>query len=213
MATTRARQKEQTRERILVAARSLFAQAGYQDTTLRQIAKAAGVSVGALFTTFEGKEDILFVIAAEGYDALAEAIDQEALTPGTARERLKRGFKAAYAFERDRLDLLMAQLGASWTWSHAFEAKSQARLAKPFGFVGRLVMEARAHGELRDDVDLALFGDMLLGVYLRNFRHAWFRNLDVETMAQMASAQIDLLFDGAGPHLGPPAARPKPRKA
>lgn len=190
--------KEATRQRVLDAARRLFSEKGYAETTLRQVAKEAGTSTGSVFTTFESKEDVLFAIVAEGYDALAEAISIESEGQDSAREKLKRGFAAAYRFEHGRLGLLMAQLGASWTWSHAFEAQSQARLAKPFGFILSLVGEAYASGELRAEVDPAVFADMLLGVYLRNFRHAWFRGLDPDAMAQMGARQIDVLFEGGG---------------
>ena len=39
----------------------------------------------------------------------------------------------------------------------------------------------------------------LLGAYLRNFRHAWYRQLTPAEMAALAARQIDLLFDGAAP--------------
>lgn len=197
----RAEKKQQTRLKVLKAAREMFAAQGYERATLRGIAQLAGVSVGSVFTTFESKEDVLLAIAAEGYDALAEAIEAQAAGPGSARARLKRGFAAAYAFEYHRLDLLMAQVGASWTWSHVFEEQSQARLARPFGFIATLVRAAREAGEVRGDLDLALFGDLMLGVYLRNLRHGWYRRLTAVQMAELAEKQIDLLFDGAAPRL------------
>lgn len=191
--------KQRTRERILEAARVLFADQGFQKTTLRQISEAAGVAVGSVFTTFESKEDVLFEIAAERYDGLADAIGVELAAGGSSRSRLKRGFKTAYSYEYDRLALLMIQLGASWTWSHEFEARSQSRLARPFAFIGTLIQEAQRGGEICPKVDLATFGDMILGIYMRNYRHAWYRQLSSETLAAMADKQIDLLFDGACP--------------
>ncbi len=195
---TREEQKQATRARVLAAARKLFAQNGFHATTVRMIATEAGSAVGGVFTTFESKEEILFEIAAERYDALAQAIMAKADGPGRVRDKLKRGFAAAYQFEFERIGLLMVQIGASWTWSHAFEAKSQARLAAPFSFIGKLLGEARAKGEMRADADLALLGDLLLGVYLRTWRHAWFRKLDASAAGALAAVQIDLVFDGAG---------------
>ena len=45
-------QKAATREKVLVAARDLFNEVGYEETTIRAIAERAGVSVGSVFTTF-----------------------------------------------------------------------------------------------------------------------------------------------------------------
>jgi TetR/AcrR family transcriptional regulator, cholesterol catabolism regulator len=195
---TREEQKQASRARVLAAARKLFALHGFHATTVRMIATEAGCAVGGVFTTFKTKEEILFEIAAERYDALAQAIMAEADGPGGVRDKMKRGFAAAYRFEFERLDLLMVQIGASWTWSVDFEAKSQARLAKPFAFIGKLLVEARAKGEVRAEADLALLGDLLLGIYLRTWRHAKYRQLDAEAAAALAGRAIDLVFAGAG---------------
>lgn len=55
----RERKKQQTRETISRAALELFAQHGYDDTTLAEIADAAGVAPRTIFAYFESKEDIL----------------------------------------------------------------------------------------------------------------------------------------------------------
>ena len=47
---------EQTRALILETAMRLFQERGYDKTTMRAIAKEAGVSVGNAYYYFEGKE-------------------------------------------------------------------------------------------------------------------------------------------------------------
>ena len=197
MAHQRAEQKQRTRARILAAARKLFSFPGYDQTTIRMLASEASVAAGSVFTTFESKEDVLLAIATEKYDELADHLAAAlAVAAGSVRERLKLAYAAAYAFEHNRLSLLMAQLGASWTWSHAMENRSQERLARPFGFISTLLAEAVASGELRPDTDVALLADIFLGLYIRNFRHAWFRELPPAATADLAARQIDLVFDG-----------------
>jgi AcrR family transcriptional regulator len=43
---TRAQQRRQSEERILTAARQIFAELGYDRTTIRAVASAAGVDAG-----------------------------------------------------------------------------------------------------------------------------------------------------------------------
>ncbi|MEW6297143.1 MAG: TetR/AcrR family transcriptional regulator [Thermodesulfobacteriota bacterium] len=50
------------RERIAAAAASLFLDGGYHNTSVREIAQKAGLSVGSVFNYFTSKEEILFFL-------------------------------------------------------------------------------------------------------------------------------------------------------
>jgi len=67
---TRAEQRRQSEQSILTAARRLFADLGYDRTTIRAVARAAGVDAGLVMHYF-GSKDELFARAAElGADEL-----------------------------------------------------------------------------------------------------------------------------------------------
>jgi AcrR family transcriptional regulator len=68
----RERKKRQTREAIARAALELFVERGYEETTLAEIAEAAGVSTRTIFAYFPGKEDILF----SDFEAVRETLSQ-----------------------------------------------------------------------------------------------------------------------------------------
>ncbi|MFC0006344.1 TetR/AcrR family transcriptional regulator [Micromonospora siamensis] len=61
---TRAQQRLRTEERILTAARQIFADLGYDRTTIRAVASAAGVDA-ALVMHYFGSKDLLFARAVE----------------------------------------------------------------------------------------------------------------------------------------------------
>ncbi|GLY94879.1 TetR family transcriptional regulator [Actinoplanes sp. NBRC 103695] len=61
---TRAQQRQQTEARILAAARRLFADLGYDRTTIRAVAAAAGVDAGLVMHYFKSK-DALFAHATD----------------------------------------------------------------------------------------------------------------------------------------------------
>ena len=54
--------REKSREKILAAALELFANKGYDATSIDSIAKKAGVSKGLIYNYFESKEKILLAI-------------------------------------------------------------------------------------------------------------------------------------------------------
>jgi AcrR family transcriptional regulator len=60
-----AQTKEATRKRILEVARRLFAEKGYEETTTRDIARAAGIASGTLFNYFPSKEAVVAQLAGE----------------------------------------------------------------------------------------------------------------------------------------------------
>jgi AcrR family transcriptional regulator len=77
----RERKKQQTREKIAHVALKLFAERGYDHTTLAEIAEAADVSPRTIFAYFESKEDILFCDERASQLRLEQILDQR--PPGT----------------------------------------------------------------------------------------------------------------------------------
>jgi AcrR family transcriptional regulator len=73
--------KAATRQRIVQAAQQLFAEKGFEASTTRDIADAAGIAAGTLFNYFATKEAILGCLAAEAAASAHRDFD------GAARER------------------------------------------------------------------------------------------------------------------------------
>jgi AcrR family transcriptional regulator len=76
----RERKKQRTRELIVEAALELFAERGYDATTVAEIASAADVSERTVYTYFPTKEDIVFSDHAVFRDRLADALAMRAGT-------------------------------------------------------------------------------------------------------------------------------------
>jgi AcrR family transcriptional regulator len=72
----RERKKQQTRETIANAALRLFAERGYDETTLADIATAANVAPRTIFAYFESKEDILLCEENGFLSALKRRLDE-----------------------------------------------------------------------------------------------------------------------------------------
>jgi AcrR family transcriptional regulator len=73
---------QRRRHQIVDAAVELFIQNGFHKTTTRQIAKAAGVSIGSLYEYVASKEDVLYLVCdaihAEMQRGMAEAMQRVA---------------------------------------------------------------------------------------------------------------------------------------
>jgi AcrR family transcriptional regulator len=87
-----------TRERILEAALALFADRGYEATTMRDVAREAGTSLGLAYRYFASKEEFalaLYLRLAEESEAWA----RDGLVGGTMAER----FEAAMLAKLDQV--------------------------------------------------------------------------------------------------------------
>jgi AcrR family transcriptional regulator len=107
----RERKKQETREALTRAALELFAERGYDETTLAEIAEAAGVSTRTIFAYFPGKEDILFCTTQTMLDALAAALaDRPA---GMDALTALREFILSTAHDKTELDQKLGQVIAA----------------------------------------------------------------------------------------------------
>jgi AcrR family transcriptional regulator len=69
----RARRHRETRDEILLAAREVLLERGATDLSLREIARRAGFSPGALYKYFDSKDDMVKALADRAMGALLEA--------------------------------------------------------------------------------------------------------------------------------------------
>jgi AcrR family transcriptional regulator len=81
--------KEKTRNAILAAAYRLFMKHGYHRTTLRQIAKVAGVSLSNIYVYFNSKYQIVFELYDPWMKERIEQMTAEALAIADKRARLR----------------------------------------------------------------------------------------------------------------------------
>jgi AcrR family transcriptional regulator len=99
-----------TRERILEAALVLFADRGYEATTMRDVAREAGASVGLAYRYFASKEEFALAL----YMRLAEESEEwarDGLAGGTVAER----FEAAMLAKLDQVSPHRGSLAALLT--------------------------------------------------------------------------------------------------
>ncbi|MBS2970889.1 TetR/AcrR family transcriptional regulator [Metabacillus sp. KIGAM252] len=65
------------RDQMIKGAVSLFKQKGFHRTTTREIAKAAGFSIGTLYEYIRQKEDVLYLVCDTIYDEVRNRLEQD----------------------------------------------------------------------------------------------------------------------------------------
>lgn len=182
------------RERILRAAVDVFAQTGYFNAKVSEVAKAAGVADGTIYLYFQGKEDLLVTIFREHMEAfLAHA--RVALEEGSVRERLRR--LVSHHLEilgRDRALAVVFQveLRHSLKFMSLF---SRHEFADYLELLRRTVEEGQRSGELRRDLNPQLVAKAIFGT-LDEMVTSWILSEKEYRLDEQAEAVSDLILKG-----------------
>ncbi len=83
-----------TRQRLIAAARKLFGERGYEDTSVEDVLAASGVARGALYHHFQSKAELFDAVAEAVFAEVASTTDAAARDGATPLERLRAGASA-----------------------------------------------------------------------------------------------------------------------
>jgi TetR/AcrR family transcriptional regulator len=117
-----------------------FAQRGFEDTRMEDLAEATGVPKATLCYHFGGKEEILAWLLRSTLAAVGEAVAQAASGPGTARRRLESVVRAQLRVMAERpaaCRILIADLGRAARMPDLADGVGRAFHAPVLGPLGR----------------------------------------------------------------------------
>ncbi len=100
--------KAKTRKKVINAGRALFMEGGYSQATIRDIAKRAGMSTGAVFASFRDKADLLLTIVEDETKSHEKMLVRAATEEGTVLDRIVRVCATDFSFFNERFHLLEA---------------------------------------------------------------------------------------------------------
>ena len=194
MSRVRADDYEAKRQGILGAAAVLFAQAGYANVKMMDIAKSCGASKSMLYHYFPRKEDVLFEIMKTQVESYLLATEAVMARPSAPEERL-REFVSMWirraSEARARITVLM--------YEHKFLPKRQRALVDG---VARRLIERVAELVSQVNPALKLVGPAhhrtytLLLFGLLNWTEVWFRRSGPIGPEEMADMIFDLFLNG-----------------
>lgn len=188
------------RNQMIKGAVTLFKEKGFHRTTTREIAKAAGFSIGTLYEYIRTKEDVLYLVCDSIYDEVHNRLQQDIETKQGTIESLKLGIRNYFRVVDELQDefLVMYQ-----------ESKSLSKDALPYVLkkendmaliLEDIIQKCVENGELKlglEQVRMLSHNIVVLG-------QMWaFRRWTIQKMYSLEeyiNIQIDLLFEGIHQH-------------
>jgi AcrR family transcriptional regulator len=195
--TRRALAKQQTRTKVLAAARKLFSEEGYEGATIRDIAAAAGMSTGAVFANFADKSDLFQEIMLADLAELNEAMAEAAAKGRTAEEAVLKVFMTGYGYYKSQLPLARAAFSISWSAEQGREFRALRAIQQQVELLTEQLSLAVERGELSREAEVKLRGQMLFESYLANFPEAIFGGWSLEALQAKSKDQIRVILAGA----------------
>jgi AcrR family transcriptional regulator len=161
----------ETENRIIGAARRVFANRGYALTTNQQIAALAEISPSTIYHYFESKDDLFFAAAREASSVFLAAFQRAASNADSLVGQIQEMFHAALALLAEDASYARFAQTLSFELQRDEElrlAASTAGVSSPNRFFASLVARARERGEIvapiSDEVIVRLISVLTAGL-------------------------------------------------
>jgi len=189
----RALAKQRTREKIVASAKQLFAERGYEGATIRDIAKTAGMSTGAVFASFTDKSD-LFTEIAEAEQAQLYASMRAAAEGLQGCDAILAMLDAAAARQLTSAALFQAIMSALWT--PALADRMRRRLDRRGAASLILSAVQQELGQNTGGHCTVLIADMIWDAYVATLRRSALDGLTLELMTARIHDQTRTILSG-----------------
>lgn len=158
---------KEKRDRILNVAMKEFADNGFENTSIQQIAKKAGISVGSIYKYFENKETMFSMVVHEGMSSLEELLMSLADSSEDILVKAETIIRALLKYSRKNPELikLYCQLTTS-DKSEFLNGISQRIEAVSASIYTVTISKAQETGDVRDDINPAFFAFLLDNIFM-----------------------------------------------
>lgn len=198
----RERQREQRRERILLAAARLFADRGFDQTGIEDIATAAEVSVTTIYNYFNAKRDLLLGLLDKDRQMTAPRVDLILRDPPADAvdaivSALIAGLENGYDISQKRVwrEISAASLRGTRQQRQDFLEVQRVR----GGFLVQLLRELKRRGHIAAGVNIDSAARVLTAVSRNCFRLYLMRDeATVADLKRMVTADVRTTVNGLG---------------
>ena len=179
--------EQQRREQILAAAMTCFARQGYHATSMDDVVRESGLSVGAIYSYFPSKEDLFLALSDHRAEQTLAYLNELFRRPGPMADKSREAVDYFFRMLSDEL-VPMARVTieflAEAAKSERIKERQQRRCESIRQFLQWLLTEAQQRGDVRSDVDVAAAAELMFalneGILLLTV--AGLRKVDLEAL-------------------------------
>ena len=183
------------RDAILRAAIDVFAERGYFNAQVADVARAAGVAAGTVYLYFKSKDDILISIFERGMRASLDEAREQVAPITDPRERLRefaRLHLRRLGQDRNLAIVFQVELRQSTKFMERF---SSTLLRDYLGLIREAIAEGQKHGAFRQDLKPTVAAKVLFGA-LDEMATNWILSNRRYALEPEADAVVDIFING-----------------
>jgi TetR/AcrR family fatty acid metabolism transcriptional regulator len=183
--------------RILEAAVKVFAEQGFFQSTIAQIAKAAGVADGTIYLYFKNKDDILVQFYEYKTHQIFKRFRDAVRKPKTAEEKLRSLIRVHLEeFQKDRNMAIVYQAETHQNrWLGDEYLKTMSKTYRDI--ISEVVELGQEEGTFRRNLFIGLVKRMINGA-VDEVINAWIHSGGQYDLVSMADPLVDLFINGMG---------------
>ncbi len=191
------KRKNDKYHRILEAAIKVFADQGFYQSTVSQIAREAGVADGTIYLYFKNKDDILIQFFRDKTKQVFESFRKAVQGGAHAEEKLRNLIRLHLKAFRD--DRNMAVVYQRETHQINRPAEEQIReMSKMYlDLLSEIIEQGQEEGSIRKDLYLGLVKRFMVGA-VDEVINTWLHSRIEYDLAAMADPLVELMIHGVG---------------
>jgi AcrR family transcriptional regulator len=161
----KAQQSAKTREALLSTCLSLFAERGFASTSIDEIARAAGLTKGAMYWHFASKDDLFQAILDRIRSVWQDVVHLPVTAQQRPRDRLAQLFDSYAELFRESPEIcLFLQQVLLDQHNKGFSAQVAQVFSRTARFVARIIDDGKAAGAMRPGVDSLTTAHLILAM-------------------------------------------------
>ena len=158
---------KEKRDRILNVAIEEFANNGFENTSILQIAKKSGISVGSVYKYFENKETLFSMVVREGLSSIEELLMSLAGSSEDILVKAEKIIRSLLEYSRQNPELVKLYCQLTTSDNSAFlNSLSQRIEAVSASVYTATISKAQDTGDVRDDISPAFFAFLLDNIFM-----------------------------------------------
>ena len=195
----RERRPDTRPQEIMEAAMALFTSQGFRATTLDQVADAAGVTKGAIYHYFDGKEDLLLQAMYLWFDNKMTMLEDPAIeTTGPASARLRLMIRRMWEDWIDENTLAFIRLLEGELvpdFPDIVIKWHEEKVTPVYDRLETIIELGQESGEFRKDLDGEVFGPFLVAAVTEVSRIRFFKGVSSPLMTIPSDRVLDSMMD------------------